>query len=74
MVKWHVHGHNHATNHGKCCFVSRDTYEYVNCVVAMALVCIRPNGGAKKQNPLLGFWGHTTHSLILVYRFGSILF
>ena len=41
MVKQHVCGHNHATNHGKCCDVSKDTYEYVNCVVAMLKIGVK---------------------------------
>ena len=57
--------HDHAMNH-ESVFESKDTYEYVKCVVAVGLVLIRPNRGAEKWNPLLGLLGHTTHTLIVV--------
>ena len=64
MVKQHICGHNHTMNHGKCHFVSRDTYEYVNCEVAMGLVCIRPNRGAEKMEPFIRFLrAHHTHPI-----------
>ena len=44
--------HDHAMNHGECPFVSKDTYKYVKCVVAMGLACIRPNGGAEENGTL----------------------